>query len=93
MEKTYKAFVTDKETGRKTFIVSEYESSSTFRKDLRANGYSVSRIELAEVYDFVLDNTNCEKWDFEDAREFFKTSQEKTRENFRKFQENKIFNK
>lgn len=68
MKKMYKAFVKDKEDGRKLFIESEYTSKSAFIKDLRCNGYAVNqkKVKLKVVYDFILEHTDCYPWDYEE---------------------------
>lgn len=88
MEITWKAFVTDKETGKKSFIESNYleNEKQSFIRDLRANGYSVIRVEPKVIYDFVLNNTNCYKWDFEKARKMYKKKIPLTWANFRNFE-------
>ena len=68
----YKAFVKDKETGKASFMEYEYDSKSHFIDDLKHNGYTVIRVEPKELYDFVLENTNGDKYDWEDAKKLYK---------------------
>lgn len=69
--KNYMAFVTDRFDGKKfIFKSSDFgcRSRKEFIEDLHSNGYSIHRVEIEEVYDYVLENTNCEKVDYEAAR-------------------------
>lgn len=68
----FKATVRNKETGQSTVIESEYNLKSDFVKDLRSNGYSVVRAEPKEVFDFVIENTNGTKYDWEDTKKLYK---------------------
>lgn len=68
----YKAFVRDKETGKTTFMEYDYDSKSDFISDLKHNGYTVIRVEPKELYDFVLENTNGDKYDWEAAKKLYK---------------------
>ena len=69
----FKATVKNKETGSGTIIESEYDSKSDFVKDLRNNGYSVVRAEPKEVFDFVTNETNGTKYDWEDAKKLYES--------------------
>ncbi len=70
--KNYTVFVTDKRANEKFFFNSEdcggYSSKKKFVAELHSNGYTVHRCEIKEIYDYVLENTNCEKVDYEAAR-------------------------
>lgn len=80
----YKAYVTYRPTGEKFFKTdSDFRSKTSYAKDLRANEFIVHRVEIAEVYDFVIENTNCEDFDYEAARLAFKNG-ELTLEGFHK---------
>lgn len=68
---TYKAYVIDKCTKEALFIEDSYNTKIEFKKSLVSNGYTVRRIEVKEVYDYVLDNTNAESRDFAKARKLF----------------------
>ena len=69
--KTYKAFVTEKRTGRKVVITSDYERKADFIDDLRRNGYRVNPlyVKTADVYDYIVQNTNCNPWDWREINE------------------------
>lgn len=64
--KLFKASVIDKESKETVIIASEYPSKSAFIRDLRSNGYSVnpSKVKLASVFDWIIDNTECNPWDW-----------------------------
>lgn len=64
--KNYKAMVTDKDTGKRVTIESQYNTKKDFIKDLRRNGYRVNPlyVKTAEVFDYIIDNTNCYDWDW-----------------------------
>lgn len=51
--KTYVAYVTDKESGKKAIIKRVYETKKAFYQDLRGNGYSVAYIALESEFDAV----------------------------------------
>ena len=76
----YKAFVKDKETGKVNFMEYDYDSKSDFIRDLKLNGYTVIRVEPKELYDFVLDNTNADKYDWEAAKKLYKEHRPLTKE-------------
>lgn len=62
----YKALVTDKETKEKLFIEFDSPTKKQFIQDLRLNGYSVSdqKVKKSEVYNWILNNTNCQEEDW-----------------------------
>lgn len=69
----YKAFITDKKTGEKRFMDSDsFDSIKEFKRALRENGYSVSKIAETELYDFILNHTNCEKRDWDIVSNLYK---------------------
>lgn len=73
--KNYIGYVTDKFNGKKFFFKSRdfgCRSRKEFIADLHSNGYAIHRVEIEEVFDYVLENTNCEKVDYEAARLAYK---------------------
>ena len=65
----YKALV--KDTNKQLVIIeSEYKSKKDFIADLRKNGYKVNPIKIkkAEIFDFIMDHTNCNDWDWKENR-------------------------
>ena len=57
----------DKETGAVVVReISAYDKKSALQ-DIRANGFTVSRLYTSQVYDAILNHTDGEKWDFSDA--------------------------
>lgn len=74
--KTFTAFVKDRETKEHKFITREYTNKKDFAHDLRRNGYSIKWLELAEVAEWVLSNTNAEPWDWRKGRKLFKNTEE-----------------
>lgn len=80
----FKAFVKDKETGESKFIESEYPSKADFINDLKHNGFSVSRAEPKDLYDFVLKETNGNDYDWEVARKLYKAKKPLTKEEYTK---------
>ena len=62
-KKIFKAFVCDRETKETKFIEMECTSRKHFIFDLRHNGYIVKNCMVKEVYDFLLENTNCTKYE------------------------------
>ena len=85
----FKAFVKDKETGESKFIESDYPSKSDFITDLKHNGYSVSRAEPKDLYDFVMDNFNGDKYEWEVAKKLYKEGKPLTKEEFEKMKDGK----
>lgn len=83
----FKAFVKDKETGESKFVESDYPSKSDFVTDLKHNGYSVSRAEPKDLYDFVLDNFNGDKYEWEVAKKLYKENKPLTKEEFEKMKD------
>lgn len=81
-KKIFKAFVCDRETKETKFIEMEYTSRKQFISDLRCNGYSVKSCMVKEVYDFLLDNTNCTKYDKTVAKRMYKNNIPLTKEKF-----------
>lgn len=65
-KKMFKASVIEKETGRFTIIESEYYTKKAFIEDLRDNGYRVNpdKVKEKELYNWIVDNTNCEPIDW-----------------------------
>jgi len=65
----FKAIVTDPYDNNKKKIV---EISQTTKKaairDLRGNGFKVdrSKVKKSEVFDYIMNNTNCNSWDWEE---------------------------
>lgn len=73
--KNYEAYVTDKFDGKKFFFKAKdfgCKSRKEFIDDLHSNGYAIHRVEIEEVFDCVLENTNCEEADYEAARLAYK---------------------
>lgn len=64
--KKYKTYAYDKKTKKYVFIESEYPTKANFIKDIRANGYRVNPIRVAEanVYNYIMEHTNAEDIDF-----------------------------
>lgn len=83
----FKALVKNKDTGEVTTIESDYSSKSDFINDLKHNGYSVHRAEPKELYDFVVDNSNGNKWDWETAKKLYKENKPLTKEEFEKMKD------
>lgn len=65
--KVYKAIVTNKMNGKRVVIESEYNTKAEFIYDLRANGYAVNpvKVKTKEVFDYIMDHTNCNPWDWD----------------------------
>ena len=63
--KKYKALVKDENNNLVT-IESEYNTKKDFIKDLRVNGYKVNpnKVKKVEVFNYIINNTNCNKWDW-----------------------------
>ena len=80
----YKAFVKDNLTNKRTFLEYDYPNKKQFAHDIRANGYSVSRIEPKELYDFMLDHTNCTPSEWKAAKTIWNKGLGLTRENLLK---------
>lgn len=69
----FEARVKHKPTGKMMMKVDdEYKTKAAFINDLKANEYIVYRCEIYDVYEFVLESTNCEDEDFEAARLAYK---------------------
>ena len=81
-KKIFKAFVCDRETKETKFIEMEYSSRKHFISDLRCNGYSVKNCMVKEVYDFLLENTNCTKYDKMVAKRMYRNNIPLTKEKF-----------
>lgn len=77
----YMAFVKDNQTHKRTFLEYDYQNKKQFAHDIRANGYSVSRIEPKELYVFMLDHTNCTPAEWKAAKAIWNKGLELTREN------------
>ena len=80
----YKAFVRDTETKRRLFMEHDYPSKKEYARELRANGYSVTRIEPKALYDFVLEHTNCRLAEWTRAKKLWKEHLPLTEENMDK---------
>lgn len=65
-EKTYKALVREKGTGKKKIIKSKYFTKYDFIRDLRANGYMVNeeKVKEAKEFDYIMNHTNAAPWDW-----------------------------
>lgn len=63
----YKTMAVEKITKMAKIFEMDYPSKASFIRDLRSNGYSVNpkHVKTAEGYDYVIDNTNCQEWDWE----------------------------
>ena len=83
----FKALVKNKDTGEVTTIESDYSSKSDFINDLKRNGYSVHLAEPKELYDFVADNFNGNKWEWEIAKKLYKENKPLTKEEFEKMKD------
>jgi len=65
----YKAIVTDKFNDNKKIIVEIYQRTKKDAiRDLRGNGYAVNvmKVKKAPVFDYIMNNTNCESWDWKE---------------------------
>jgi hypothetical protein len=64
--RTFKTAAKNKETKQTIIIESAYKTKTDFIKDLRANGYSVNpaKVKQSDVYNFIVENTNCELSDW-----------------------------
>ena len=80
----YKAFVKNNETGERKFIEDDYKSKTGFIEDLQRNGFSVSRVEPKDLYDFVMSETNGDKYDWEVAKRMYESKRPLTREEYSK---------
>ena len=71
----FKASVTDTETGTRK-VGFEFSSSSQkqAREDLTKNGYRVTPRTLLprKLFDYVMNETNANDWDWDDAQKLFK---------------------
>lgn len=67
MEKNFKTIAKDKKTKEYKVIESTARNKKDFICDLRANGYIVTeyKVKEKEVYDWIIENTNANKWDWE----------------------------
>jgi len=63
----FKAIVNSKQDGRQ-IIEMEYSTKKQFIEDLRSNGYTVNemKVKTAEVFDYIIDHTNCNEWDWKE---------------------------
>ena len=63
----YKAIVKN-EKKEMLIIESQERNKSEFIKNLRANGYKVDNLKVkkSEVFDYIMNNTNCNKWDWKE---------------------------
>lgn len=64
----FKAMVKNSE-GKLQIIESEYNTKTAFIQDLRRNGYKVNpyKVKTAEKFDHIVNNTNCEEWDWKET--------------------------
>lgn len=71
MERIYKAIVTDKETKKRTIVAFEATGWQNACDVLRKNGYAVNnyKVKPAEVFDYIMDHTNCYPWDWKEIKE------------------------
>ena len=83
----FKAFVKDKKTGEPQFLEYDYDKKSDFINDLRQNGYSIHRVEPKDLYDFVMDNFNGEKHEWEIAKKLYKEGKPLTKEEYEKLKD------
>ena len=60
----------------------ECTSRKHFIFDLRHNGYIVKKCMVKEVYDFLLENTNCTKYEEIVAKRMYRNNIPLTKENF-----------
>jgi hypothetical protein len=60
----YKAFVTDKENGKRLTIARDYPTKREFVFDLRRNGYAVdpSRVKTEKEFDRIINTTDAQEW-------------------------------
>lgn len=82
----YKAFVRDVEDGRKLFIDSDYQNKRAFEHDLHANGYAVIKIEPKALYDFMLEQTDCQPEEWKIAKAMWREHLPLTREEMRNYE-------
>lgn len=64
--KKYKTLAYDKKYKVWDVITREYETKAEFVKELRANGYKVNPLRVAEekVWDYIMDHTDATDIDF-----------------------------
>ena len=62
----YKTCAKDKENGKYSILELDCSSKQRFIRNVRANGYAVNpkRVLTKKSYDYVIENTNCTKWDW-----------------------------
>lgn len=67
----FKTGVVDKATGEFVVIEGRYASKAAFIRELRSNGYRVTeyKVKPADVYDWIVDHTNCNEWDWTETNE------------------------
>lgn len=67
----YKTLAIDRETKKASFIELDCSSKKWFIRNLRANGYMVNpkHVLTKKSYDYVIENTNCTKWDWREYTE------------------------
>ena len=70
MMKEYKAIVKDKETKEKRIVTFEATGLQDALNTLRKNGYAVSnyKVKPADVFDYIINNTNCNEWDWKEIK-------------------------
>jgi alkylated DNA repair dioxygenase AlkB len=70
MEKLYKTIAWDKQNKKYDTLEFMQESKEAFIRDCRGNGYRVNekQVRLADEYDWIINNTNCNKWDWDIKR-------------------------
>jgi hypothetical protein len=67
---TYMALVESKESGEKYFVELDKPNIKAFKEDVYANGCRVVRnwVLTKGQYEWMMDNTNCEPWDYQEAK-------------------------
>jgi len=62
----FKAVVKDKRSKQTMIIEINQDTKKRAVTDIRANGYTVDRdkVKPAEVFDYIMMNTNAEPWDW-----------------------------
>ena len=86
----YKAFVRDVADGRRFFIDSNYQNKRAFEHDLHANGYAVTRIEPKALYDFMLEQTDCQPKEWKIAKAMWKEHLPLTKDEMGKYENTRL---
>ena len=65
--KKFKGLVKDKQTKERKILEAEANSKTEWLEMVRDNGYSVTnwRVKESHVFDWIMENTNGEKWDYQ----------------------------